>query len=73
MLTHRMAPMMALATALAIASGVIGLYASFHFELAAGASIAGATVLICVAALAASPLLTKPEQRPSPVPNIAPS
>ena len=73
MLTHRMAPMMALATALAIASGLIGLYASFHFELAAGASIAGATALICVAALAASPLLTNPEQRPSPVPTIAPS
>ena len=43
MLAHRMAPMMGRGRALAIASGLIGLYASYHFELAAGASIAGAT------------------------------
>jgi ABC-type Mn2+/Zn2+ transport system permease subunit len=71
MLARRMAPMMALATALAIASGLVGLYASYHLELAAGASIAGATVLVCVAALAASPLLVAPRKRPKPVPTIA--
>jgi ABC-type Mn2+/Zn2+ transport system permease subunit len=71
MLAHRMAPMMALAATLAIASGLVGLYASYHLELAAGASIAGATVLVCVAALAASPLLAGTRKRPNPVPTIA--
>lgn len=73
MLAHRMAPMMVLAVALAIGSGVVGLYASFHLELAAGASIAGATVLICIAALAASPLLSHRRERPHTVPTIASS
>jgi ABC-type Mn2+/Zn2+ transport system permease subunit len=71
MLAHRMAPMMAMAAALAIASGLIGLYASFHLELAAGASIAGATVLVCVGALAAAPLLGGRAKRPEPMPTIA--
>lgn len=71
MLAHRMAPMMALAAGLAIASGLIGLYASFHLELAAGASIAGATVLVCIAALAAAPLLGHRRRRPVPAPTIA--
>lgn len=73
MLAHRMASMMALAAGLAIASGLIGLYASFHLELAAGASIAGATVLICVGALAAAPVLAAAQERPKPMPTIAPS
>jgi len=73
MLALRMAPMMALAAALAIASGLVGLYASYHLELAAGASIAGATVLICVSALAASPLLAGARKRPNPLPTIAAS
>jgi ABC-type Mn2+/Zn2+ transport system permease subunit len=71
MLAHRMAPMMALAVGLAIASGLVGLYASFHLELAAGASIAGATVLVCVGALAAAPLLGRLRRRPEPMPTIA--
>jgi len=67
MLASRMAPMMALAAALAIGSGLAGLYASYHLELAAGASIAASTVLICTAALAARPLL---RQRPGAAPTI---
>jgi ABC-type Mn2+/Zn2+ transport system permease subunit len=70
-LAHRMAPMMALAAALAIASGLAGLYASYHLELAAGAAIAGATVLICLVALAIRPLIYR--MRPNVVPTIAPS
>ena len=38
-LSRRMAPMMAIAAALAVASGVAGLYASYHLEIAAGAAI----------------------------------
>jgi ABC-type Mn2+/Zn2+ transport system permease subunit len=55
-LTRRMAPMMLVAVALAVASGVAGLYASYHLELAAGAAIAGTTALVCVLVLAARPL-----------------
>jgi len=47
----RMAPMMLGAAAIAIASGLAGLYASYHLELAAGASIAGATVTACLLVL----------------------
>jgi len=47
LLTRRMAPMMVLAASLASVSGLVGLYVSYHLELAAGASIAGATVLTC--------------------------
>jgi ABC-type Mn2+/Zn2+ transport system permease subunit len=71
-LAARMASMMALAVALAIASGLVGLYASYHLELAAGASIAGATVAICLAALAGRSVLTGARVRPGPVPTIAP-
>jgi ABC-type Mn2+/Zn2+ transport system permease subunit len=70
MLAHRMAPMMVLAAALATAGGLIGLYASYHLELAAGASIAGATVLISIGALALAPVLARPPKRPNPVPTI---
>jgi ABC-type Mn2+/Zn2+ transport system permease subunit len=68
MLASRMAPMMTLAAALAIGSGLAGLYASYHLELAAGASIAASTVLICAAALVAGPLL---RERPGGTPTIA--
>jgi ABC-type Mn2+/Zn2+ transport system permease subunit len=71
LLARRMAPMMALATGLAIASGLAGLYASYHLELAAGASIAGATVVVCLSILAARPLLAR--TRPDLVPTIAAS
>jgi ABC-type Mn2+/Zn2+ transport system permease subunit len=73
MLSSRMAPMMFLAVALAIASGLAGLYVSFHLELAAGASIAGATVLVCAVTLAARPLLVRTRSRPALVPTIAAS
>lgn len=71
MLAHRMAPMMVLAAALATAGGLIGLYASYHLELAAGASIAGATVLSSIGALALAPVLARPPKRPEPMPTIA--
>ena len=70
LLANRMAPMMALAVAIAIASGVAGLYASYHLELAAGASIAGATVLVCAGALLLRPLL-RGRGRPDLTPTIA--
>lgn len=49
---RRLGPMMAGAAAIAVVSGIAGLYASYHLELAAGASIAGTTVLICLATIA---------------------
>jgi ABC-type Mn2+/Zn2+ transport system permease subunit len=52
LVAKRMAPMMLLAVGVAVVSGIAGLYASYHLELAAGASIAGATVLACGAVLA---------------------
>jgi ABC-type Mn2+/Zn2+ transport system permease subunit len=44
LLARRMLPMMAIAAALAIASGIAGLYVSYHLRTAAGASIALAMV-----------------------------
>lgn len=64
----RLAPMMGLAAAVAVASGLIGLYASYHLELAAGASIAGATVAICVLGLVvrrAAALRVRPQAVPT--------
>lgn len=58
-LWSRMAPMMAGAILIAIASGLIGLYASYHLELAAGASIAAATVGIALIALTIRGLLSR--------------
>ena len=71
LLAHRMVPMMGLAVGLAIASGIVGLYASYHLELAAGASIAAATVLIAAAALALRPLIRQAGRRPHLAPTIA--
>lgn len=68
---RRMAPMMLVAVALAVVCGLAGLYASYHLRLAAGASIAGATVLICALALVARPLVRAERSRPPPVPRIA--
>jgi ABC-type Mn2+/Zn2+ transport system permease subunit len=51
---RRMLPMMATAAALAAASGVLGLYASYHLRTAAGASIAAVMVLVYVIAASAS-------------------
>ncbi|MFL5817416.1 MAG: metal ABC transporter permease [Conexibacter sp.] len=44
LLTHRLAPMMAIAVALGMAAGVGGLYLSYYASIAAGASIAGLLV-----------------------------
>src|SRR3954452_12892520 len=46
LLARRMLPMMGTAAALAIASGVAGLYVSYHLRTAAGASIALAMVAV---------------------------
>jgi ABC-type Mn2+/Zn2+ transport system permease subunit len=51
LLTRRMAGMMAVAAALAVTGGLAGLYASYHLETAAGASIAAALVGIYAAVL----------------------
>ena len=53
--------------------GLTGLYASYHLELAAGASIAAATVLISVTAIAARLLLDRSRGRPHLTPTIAAS
>lgn len=52
LLVRRMAPMMALAAAIAVVAGIAGLYVSYHARTAAGASIAGA--LVAAYALAAA-------------------
>lgn len=44
LLVRRMAPMMVLAAAIAVAGGIAGLYVSYHARTAAGASIAAALV-----------------------------
>jgi ABC-type Mn2+/Zn2+ transport system permease subunit len=54
LLARRMLPMMATAAALAIASGVAGLYVSYHLRTAAGASIALALVAVYLLAAAAA-------------------
>jgi ABC-type Mn2+/Zn2+ transport system permease subunit len=51
LVTRRMGGMMAVAAALAVAGGVAGLYASYHLDTAAGASIAAALVAIYAAVL----------------------
>ena len=55
LLTQRIVPMMALATALAVLSGVAGIYVSFHADTAAGASIAACVVLLYVVVSALEP------------------
>jgi ABC-type Mn2+/Zn2+ transport system permease subunit len=46
LVSHRMVPMMALATLIAIVSGAGGLYLSYYADTAGGASIAGAVVAL---------------------------
>jgi ABC-type Mn2+/Zn2+ transport system permease subunit len=46
LLARRLGPMMALGAALGAACGAAGLYASYHFDTAAGASIAAIMVLL---------------------------
>jgi ABC-type Mn2+/Zn2+ transport system permease subunit len=56
LLTKRVGPMMVLASALGIATGLIGLYLSYYAGLAAGASIAGCIVVAYLAAMGAAGL-----------------
>ncbi len=56
LLVREMVPMMILATALALLSGIIGLYLSYYVGMAGGASIAGAIVAVYLAALAGDAL-----------------
>jgi ABC-type Mn2+/Zn2+ transport system permease subunit len=57
-LTRRMVPMMALGSALGAGCGIAGLYASYHLDTAAGASIAGVTVLLYAAVALLSTIRT---------------
>ena len=57
-LVHRMLPMMATAAALAIVSGVAGLYISYHLRTAAGASIALAMVAAYLLAAGAARVIS---------------
>ena len=54
LVTRRLVPMMATAAALAIVSGIAGLYVSYHLRTAAGASIALAMVAVYLLAAAAA-------------------
>jgi ABC-type Mn2+/Zn2+ transport system permease subunit len=54
LVTRRLLPMMTTAAGLAIVSGIIGLYASYHLRTAAGASIALAMVAVYLVAAAAA-------------------
>jgi ABC-type Mn2+/Zn2+ transport system permease subunit len=53
--THRMAPMMAVAAAVAVLAGIGGIYLSYYARTAAGASIAAVIVGVYVVAVALSP------------------
>lgn len=53
LLSDRMAPMMLIATAIAILASVAGLYASYHADLAAGASVAASIAVAFLLALVA--------------------
>jgi ABC-type Mn2+/Zn2+ transport system permease subunit len=59
LLAQRMLPMMAVAAALAILSGIVGLYVSYHLRTAAGASIALAMVATYVVAAAAARVIPR--------------
>ena len=52
LLARRAAPMMAVGAAVAVAGGAAGLYVSYYANTAAGASVAGAIVILYVATLA---------------------
>jgi ABC-type Mn2+/Zn2+ transport system permease subunit len=54
LLARRFAPMLCLAAALAVASGIGGIYVSYYLNTAAGASIAAVTVLVYALAAAAA-------------------
>jgi len=60
LLTSKLSRMMLLATIIAISSGVIGLYASFHFDVAGGAAIVITCTVWFAVALAARNLFRRP-------------
>lgn len=61
---RRMGPMIAVSAGIAVLGGVLGLYVSYHADLAAGASISGS--LIVLALLAAGARRLQARVRPSP-------
>lgn len=70
LLTRRMSTMMALAAGVGLAGGLSGLLASYHLSIAAGASVAGVTVVLCLLALGAFRALRRAPSRPLPTPTI---
>jgi len=56
LLARRVAPMMGLSAALAVAAGIAGLYLSYYANTAGGASIAGVMVALYLGVLAATSL-----------------
>ena len=56
LLARRVAPMMVLSAALAVAAGIAGLYLSYYANTAGGASIAGVMVALYLGVLAATSL-----------------
>jgi len=56
LLARRVAPMMGLSAALAVAAGIAGLYLSYYANTAGGASIAGVMVVLYLGVLAATSL-----------------
>ncbi|MGI8593312.1 MAG: metal ABC transporter permease [Solirubrobacteraceae bacterium] len=67
LLARRMAPMMAVAAAIGVACGIAGIYASYHLDTAAGASIAVAMVLAYAAVSAATTLRADGRARQAPL------
>jgi len=67
LLAHRVAPMMGLAAAIGVACGIAGLYASYHLNTAAGASIAAAMVLAYAGVATATTLRTDGRARQAPL------
>jgi ABC-type Mn2+/Zn2+ transport system permease subunit len=69
LLTRRLLPMMAVATACGLGGGLVGLYLSYYAGTAAGASIAGVIVAVYVAVAALAPrLAASAGQRAQPMP-----
>jgi ABC-type Mn2+/Zn2+ transport system permease subunit len=59
LVARRMAPMIALSTAIAVACGCAGLYLSYHADTAAGASVAAMFVLAYLVAAGAAAVRTR--------------
>lgn len=68
---RRFVPMMVGAALIAVASGLAGLYASYHLELAAGASVAAAIVVLCLAVLAVRAVVPSRGEPPGTGPAMA--